>query len=174
VQRVGTQIIETLRINRDMTRRQARIEAVEMLARVGLPRPAVQVRSYPHELSGGQRQRIMIALATASQPKLLLADEPTTALDVLTQKQILELLTQMRRDLGMAMMLVSHDFGVIAQMCDRVAVMTDGVVVETGPVTEVYDNPQHPYTKSLLASVPRLETAAEADRSGLLRRAGKV
>lgn len=157
VYRVGAQISETLRCNLGLDRAAARREGIALLERVGIPRPDRNYLSYPHELSGGMRQRVMIALATASKPRLLLADEPTTALDVLTQKQILELLAEMRRDLGMSMVLVSHDFGVIAQMCDKVAVMYDGTIVETGPVGQIYDSPQHPYTKSLLAAVPQLE-----------------
>jgi ABC-type dipeptide/oligopeptide/nickel transport system ATPase component len=157
VYRIGAQLSETLRRNLGVNRAEARSQAVTLLERVGIPHADRHYQSYPHELSGGMRQRVMIALATASKPRLLLADEPTTALDVLTQKQILELLTEMRRDLGMSMLLVSHDFGVIAQMCDRVAVMVQGAIVEAGPVAKIYDAPEHPYTKSLLAAVPRLE-----------------
>ncbi|MGB8195858.1 MAG: ABC transporter ATP-binding protein [Acidimicrobiales bacterium] len=157
--RVGAQISETLRLNKGLDKHAARQTAIDMLERVGIPNPAQNYLSYPHELSGGMRQRIMIALATAAGPKLLVADEPTTALDVLTQKEILQLLSEMRRDLGMAILLVSHDFGVIAQMCDRVLVMYGGRIVESGPVDEIYYRPRHPYTKGLLASVPELESA---------------
>ena len=157
--RVGAQISETLRLNKGIDRKQAKQAAITMLERVGIPRPERHYLSYPHELSGGMRQRVMIALATASKPKLLVADEPTTALDVMTQKEILLLLSQMRRELGMSILLVSHDFGVIAQMCDRVIVMYGGRIVETGPVEEIYYRPRHPYTQGLLASVPELESA---------------
>jgi oligopeptide/dipeptide ABC transporter ATP-binding protein len=157
--RIGTQISETIRLNKGFNRQQARQLAISMLDRVGIPRPEQCYSSYPHELSGGMRQRVMIALATVGKPKLLVADEPTTALDVLTQKEILVLLTEMRRDLGMAILLVSHDFGVIAQMCDRVIVMYGGRIVESGPVETIYHHPRHPYTKGLLASVPELESA---------------
>jgi oligopeptide/dipeptide ABC transporter ATP-binding protein len=164
VYRVGDQIVETLRANRGLDKAAARAEAAALLDRVGIPDPARRLLAYPHELSGGMRQRVMIALATASQPRLLIADEPTTALDVTTQAQILELVLEMRERLGMAVLLVSHDFGVIAQVCDRVAVMYGGHIVETGPVAAIYDDPQHPYTKALLESVPELE-AAGRDRS---------
>ncbi len=162
--RIGHQLSGTIRTNLGLDRTEARNVAIEMLDRVGIPRPDHVYRSYPHELSGGMRQRVMIALATAGRPRLLLADEPTTALDVLTQKQILLLLDEMRRERNMAMLLVSHDFGVIAQMCDRVAVMYGGQIVETGPVVDIYDDPQHPYTRSLLASVPNLEPSAHERR----------
>jgi oligopeptide/dipeptide ABC transporter ATP-binding protein len=168
VYRVGDQLVETLRANRDMDKKAAKAEAIALLDRVGIPDPARRLLSYPHELSGGMRQRVMIALATASEPRLLIADEPTTALDVTTQAQILALLLKMRDELGMAILLVSHDFGVIAQVCDRVAVMYGGHIVETGPVEAIYDNPQHPYTRALLESVPELESAGRAQpREGI-------
>jgi oligopeptide/dipeptide ABC transporter ATP-binding protein len=162
--RIGAQVAETLRVNRGASRRAARREAVELLDQVGILDPERRYYSYPHELSGGMCQRVMIALATASRPRLLLADEPTTALDVTTQAQILRLLAEMRRDEGMTMLLVSHDFGVIAQMCDRVAVMYGGHVVETGPAEAIYHDPQHPYTRALLESIPELDSADEASR----------
>ncbi|MEO6570722.1 MAG: ABC transporter ATP-binding protein [Ilumatobacteraceae bacterium] len=165
--RIGNQMSTTLRTNLGLDRSAARSVAIEMLDGVGIPRADHVYRSYPHELSGGMRQRVMIALATAGQPRLLLADEPTTALDVLTQKQILLLLADMRRERNMAMLLVSHDFGVIAQMCDRVAVMYGGRIVETGAVADIYDDPHHPYTRSLLRSVPTLERTDRADRRDL-------
>jgi ABC-type dipeptide/oligopeptide/nickel transport system ATPase component len=136
--RVGAQIAETLKVNRGMGRGAAKTEAVALLDRVGIEDPERRARAYPHELSGGMCQRVMIAIATASSPRLMLADEPTTALDVTTQAQILKLLGQMRAEEGMAMLLVSHDFGVIAQACDRVAVMYGGHIVETGPVETIY------------------------------------
>jgi oligopeptide/dipeptide ABC transporter ATP-binding protein len=157
VRRVGAQVAETLRLNRGQGRAEAKREAIALLDRVGIDDPERRARSYPHELSGGMCQRVMIALATASHPRLLLADEPTTALDVTTQAQILSLLAEMRREQGMTMLLVSHDFGVIAEVCDRVAVMYGGYVVETGPIDAIYHDPQHPYTKALLESIPELD-----------------
>jgi oligopeptide/dipeptide ABC transporter ATP-binding protein len=162
--RVGDQVAETLRVNLGMGKAQARAHAVELLDGVGIADPERRALSYPHELSGGMRQRVMIALATASQPRLLLADEPTTALDVTTQAQILALLTRLRDERGMSVLLVSHDFGVIARVCDRVAVMYGGHVVETGPIDALYNDAQHPYTHALLESVPRLESAGRATR----------
>jgi oligopeptide/dipeptide ABC transporter ATP-binding protein len=162
--KVGAQVAETLRVNRGRSRREAKSEAVELLDKVGIVDPERRYNSYPHELSGGMCQRVMIALATASHPRLLLADEPTTALDVTTQAQILKLLTEMRREQGMAMLLVSHDFGVIAEVCDRVAVMYGGHVVETGPVDAIYHDPQHPYTRALLDSIPELDAAGTTSR----------
>ena len=143
---------------------EARTRAVQLLDEVGIPDPERRALSYPHELSGGMRQRVMIALATASEPRLLLADEPTTALDVTTQAQILALLTSLREKRGLAVLLVSHDFGVIAQVCDRVAVMYGGYVVETGTLEQLYTDAQHPYTRALLESVPRLESAGHPAR----------
>ena len=168
VTRVGSQIGETLRVNRGLSRDAARKEAVALLDRVGIEDPERRSRSYPHELSGGMCQRVMIAIATASTPRLMLADEPTTALDVTTQAQILKLLGQMRAEAGMAMLLVSHDFGVIAQACDRVAVMYGGHIVETGPVETIYHEPEHPYTRALLDSVPELDSAGNVQRRAAL------
>jgi oligopeptide/dipeptide ABC transporter ATP-binding protein len=159
VMRIGAQIAETLRVNRGLGRDAARREAVALLERVGIEDPERRYRAYPHELSGGMCQRVMIAIATASNPRLMLADEPTSALDVTTQAQILKLLGQMRAEQGMAMLLVSHDFGVIAQACDRVAVMYGGHIVETGPVETIYHESEHPYTRALLDSVPELDSA---------------
>jgi oligopeptide/dipeptide ABC transporter ATP-binding protein len=166
--RVGAQIAETLKVNRGMGRGAAKTEAVALLDRVGIEDPERRARAYPHELSGGMCQRVMIAIATASSPRLMLADEPTTALDVTTQAQILKLLGQMRAEEGMAMLLVSHDFGVIAQACDRVAVMYGGHIVETGPVETIYHEPEHPYTKALLNSVPELDSAGNVQRRAAL------
>jgi oligopeptide/dipeptide ABC transporter ATP-binding protein len=164
--RVRDQLTETLRLNLGMGKAEARRHAVELLDGVGIPDPERRALSYPHELSGGMRQRVMIALATASRPRLLLADEPTTALDVTTQAQILALLMRLREERGMAVLLVSHDFGVIAQVCDRVAVMYGGHIVETGPIATIYRNAQHPYTRALLESVPELESAGKPSRRG--------
>jgi oligopeptide/dipeptide ABC transporter ATP-binding protein len=166
--RAGAQIAETLRVNRGLGRAAAKTEAVALLDRVGIEDPERRYRAYPHELSGGMAQRVMIAIATASSPRLMLADEPTTALDVTTQAQILKLLGQMRAEEGMAMLLVSHDFGVIAQACDRVAVMYGGHIVETGPVETIYHNPEHPYTRALLNSVPELDSAGNVQRRAAL------
>jgi oligopeptide/dipeptide ABC transporter ATP-binding protein len=154
VARIGDQITETLRLNLGLNSKEAAERAVEELRNVGIPAAEKRVRSYPHELSGGMRQRVMFAIATAARPRLLLADEPTTALDVTTQAQILALLTRLREETGLATVLVSHDFGVIAQACDSVAVMYAGSIVERGPVREIYAHAQHPYTLGLIESIP--------------------
>jgi oligopeptide/dipeptide ABC transporter ATP-binding protein len=164
--RVRDQVVETLRANVGMGKAEARAHTIELLDGVGIPDPERRALSFPHELSGGMRQRVMIALATASRPRLLLADEPTTALDVTTQAQILALLMRLRAERGMAVLLVSHDFGVIAQVCDRVAVMYGGHIVETGPIATIYRDAQHPYTRALLESVPELESAGKPSRRG--------
>lgn len=164
VHRIGRQLTETLRVNRGLGRSEARREAIALLDGVGIPDPGRRFAAYPHELSGGMRQRVMIALATCSQPRLLIADEPTTALDVTTQRQILELLARLRDEQGTSILLVSHDFGVIAQLCDRVVVMYGGHTVERGPIEDLYDAPAHPYTKALLESVPTLEPARPGTR----------
>jgi oligopeptide/dipeptide ABC transporter ATP-binding protein len=162
--RVGEQLSETLRVNVGLRRTQARQRAIELLDRVEIDNPQRRYNAYPHELSGGMRQRVMIALAIAGRPKLLVADEPTTALDVTTQAQILTLLLQLRQEEDMAVLLVSHDFGVIAQVCDRVAVMYGGYVVEAGTVERVYAQPEHPYTRALLESIPDLQAAGTGRR----------
>ncbi len=162
--RIGTQLTETLRANLGLSKAQARSRGVELLDGVGIPDPERRALAYPHELSGGMRQRVMIALATASEPRLLLADEPTTALDVTTQAQILALLQRLRDEQQLAVLLVSHDFGVIAQVCDRVAVMYGGYIVESAPIATIYNEPEHPYTQALLRSVPDLESAGSVKR----------
>jgi oligopeptide/dipeptide ABC transporter ATP-binding protein len=162
--RVGHQLAETLRKNLGLSRQAARARAIELLDQVDIPEPAKRFSAYPHELSGGMRQRVMIALAVASSPKLLIADEPTTALDVTTQAQILKLLVRLRDETGMAVLFVSHDIGVVAQICDAVAVMYGGYVVESGPVDAVIRQPQHPYTRALLQSIPSIEQAGERSR----------
>ncbi|MEO6623904.1 MAG: ABC transporter ATP-binding protein [Burkholderiaceae bacterium] len=156
VMRVGEQIGEVLRWHLDMRGPAARAEGISLLSRVEMPDPERQIDSYPHELSGGMRQRVMIAMALAGRPRLLIADEPTTALDVTIQAQILELVRKIQRDAGMSVLLITHDLGVIAEMCDRVAVMYAGRVVEIGSVLDIFDRPAHPYTRGLLASRPRI------------------
>jgi oligopeptide/dipeptide ABC transporter ATP-binding protein len=153
---VGTQLVETLRVKAGLSRRAAARRAVDLLDRVGIPSPERRVNDYPHQLSGGMRQRVMIALAVATDPVLLLADEPTTALDVTIQDQILALLADLQEETGMAMILVSHDLAVIGQCCHDVAVMYAGKVVEMGSVDAVLDHPRHPYTAGLLAAMPDL------------------
>jgi oligopeptide/dipeptide ABC transporter ATP-binding protein len=155
---VGDQIAEALRIHRPVSRRDARRRAVELLTEVGLPDPARRVRSHPHELSGGQQQRVMIAMALACEPALLIADEPTTALDVTVEAQILELLRRMQRDHGTALLFVTHDMGVVAEMADRVLVMYAGKVVEQGAVGDVLRDPRNPYTRALIESIPTPDT----------------
>ena len=151
---VGDQIGEPLRLHRGMGRTQARTEAVRLMREVGIPDPERRVDDYPHQLSGGMRQRVMIAMALSCEPSLLIADEPTTALDVTIQAQILELLADLRARHGMAVLLITHDLGVVAEVCDRVAVMYAGQLVETGTVEQIFTDAQHPYTKGLLGSLP--------------------
>jgi oligopeptide/dipeptide ABC transporter ATP-binding protein len=153
---VGDQIAESVRIHRGAGRHVARGRALEMLKLVGIPEAERRLDDYPHQLSGGMRQRVMIAMALACDPKLIIADEPTTALDVTIQAQILELLVEVRERLGMAILLITHDLGVVAEMCDDVVVMYAGRVVERGPVADVFASPQHPYTEALLQSIPML------------------
>jgi ABC-type glutathione transport system ATPase component len=158
---VGRQVGEALVVHHGLDARAARRRAIELLADMRIPEPEKRVDAYPHELSGGMRQRVMIAAALACQPSLLIADEPTTALDVTVQAQILDLLRQLRRSRGLSIVLVSHDLGVIAEMCDRVVVMKDGQVVETGPVAQVIERPMAEYTRRLIASQPALMPPAE-------------
>ena len=156
--RVGDQVAEVARIHGGATRGAARERAVAMLGAVGLPDPPARARDYPHELSGGMRQRVMLAMALLLRPALLIADEPTTALDVTVQAQILELLAALQREMGMAVLLITHDFGVIAERAQRVLVMYAGQVVEESPVQPLFAAPHHPYTQGLLAAVPRVGT----------------
>ena len=158
---IGTQIEEVVRAHTDLPPRQ---RAVEMLRHVGIPAPELRLADYPHQFSGGMRQRIMIAIALCCRPKLLIADEPTTALDVTIQAQVLELIAAMRQELGMSVVLITHDLGVVAEYCDRVAVMYAGQVVETGSTAQVIEAPVHPYTRGLLASLPRLDAPEGALR----------
>ena len=162
---VGDQIAEAAIIHQGLSRRAARARAIEMLTLVGMPDPAGRVDHYPHQLSGGMRQRVMIAMALVCHPKVLIADEPTTALDVTIQAQILELLERLQRELGMAIMLITHDLGVVAGTADRVVVMYAGQVVETATTPELFARPRHPYTEGLLAAVPRVDTPREQLRA---------
>ena len=158
---VGWQIAEQLRAHQRMTRRAgARARAIELLAEVGIPNPERRVDDYPHQFSGGMRQRVMIAMALSCNPALLIADEPTTALDVTIQAQILELMKTLRRDHGSSILLITHDMGVVADIAERVVVMYAGSVVEEGPKRAVFRDPQHPYTWGLLGSIPRVDAAA--------------
>jgi oligopeptide/dipeptide ABC transporter ATP-binding protein len=154
---VGTQLGEVLRRHMGMTKKQAAERSVELLDLVGISFPRQRVKQYPHEFSGGMRQRVMIAMALACEPELLIADEPTTALDVTIQAQILELVADLRDRLGLAVLLITHDLGVVAGLCDRVAVMYGGKLVETAPADELFASPAHPYARGLLNSTPRLD-----------------
>jgi peptide/nickel transport system ATP-binding protein len=154
---VGEQIAETLIRHRGLTRAQARACAIELLRDVQIPSPEQRVDDYPHKLSGGMRQRVMVAIALACDPQLLIADEPTTALDVTIQAQVLDLIRGLKRKTNAAIVLISHDLGVVAEICDEVAVMYAGEIVEHAPVDALFKNPQHPYTIGLLASIPRLD-----------------
>jgi len=161
VMRVGDQIAEGPRVHLGKSRSQARQTALDLMRKVGIPDPARRAQAYPHELSGGMRQRVMIAIALACEPQLILCDEPTTALDVTIQDQILKLLSAMRRDLGVSVVFVTHDLAVVAETCERIAVMYAGQVVETGTVDEVFRAPRHPYTLGLLRSVPRFDVVRQ-------------
>ena len=156
--RVSRQLTEVLEVHRGASRAEARRAAMTMLERVGIPDPARRIDQYPHQFSGGMRQRVMIAMALLCEPEVLFADEPTTALDVTIQAQILELIAELRHSLGTAVVLITHDLGVVAGSTDRVAVMYAGRIVETGPTAAVFAHPQHPYTRGLLASTPRIDT----------------
>ena len=157
VHTVGDQIIETILIHQQVDKAEARQQALEMLRRVGMPNPARNIDQYTFNLSGGMRQRAMVALSLSCQPKLLIADEPTTAVDVTIQAQMLELLRDIQADLGMAIIMITHDLGVIAELTDRVMIMYLGKEVEHGTVEDVFHRPQHPYTRGLLASIPKME-----------------
>src|SRR5881296_391338 len=159
---VGEQIIEALRLHRGLSRKEARRAAIEAMQEVAITDPDLRVDDYPHQLSGGMRQRVMIAMALACDPKLLIADEPTTALDVTIQAQILELLNELRRTRELGVLLITHDLGVVAEVADRVAVMYTGRIVEESPVEELFARPKHPYTEGLLRSVPKLTEAEVA------------
>ncbi len=158
VHRIGKQLSESLILHKGLTKKEAWKEAIELLDVVGIPSPEMRASEYPHQLSGGMRQRVVIAIALACKPDLIIADEPTTALDVTVQAQILDLLKSLQKENGSSVILITHDLGVIAETCDEVVVMYAGRVVEQAPVVELFKNPQHAYTKGLLASIPRLET----------------
>lgn len=171
VHTVGNQIGESLRVHTGISRKEARARSVELLERVRVPGPERVVDSYPFQLSGGMRQRVMIAMALACDPRVLIADEPTTALDVTTQAQILDLLADLRRNIGMGVLFITHDMGVVAEIADEVAVMYLGTVVEQGPVDEIFHDPRHPYTRALLEAVPNF---GAADRARLTTIQGSV
>ena len=160
---IGNQIMEVILLHTDKNKEQARARAKELLELVGINEPEKRLKQYPHELSGGMRQRVMIAIALACEPKLLIADEPTTALDVTIQAQILELMMELKEQHGMAIIMITHDLGVVASMCDRIAVMYAGRIVEYGTTDDIFYNPKHEYTKGLLKSIPRLD-AKEHER----------
>ena len=155
---IGNQIREVLKLHTGKSKDQIQARAIELLELVGINEPEKRLKQYPHELSGGMRQRVMIAIALACEPKLLIADEPTTALDVTIQAQILELMMELKKKLGMAIMMITHDLGVVASMCDRIAVMYAGNIVEYGTTDDIFYNPKHEYTKGLIRSIPRMDS----------------
>lgn len=169
---VGSQMLEVFPKGTD--KKQVRQRSIELLRSVGLAEPELLLKNYPHELSGGMRQRVMIAMAIANNPKLLIADEPTTALDVTIQAQIMKLIREVQSSLGMAMILITHDLGVVFEMCDYVHVMYAGKIVESCPVTELYDQPAHPYTRGLLDSLPAIDTIDRSQKSRLKTIGGNV
>jgi peptide/nickel transport system ATP-binding protein len=167
---VGRQIGETLRMHQGLDKQAALARAVELLTLVGIPEPARRVGEYPHQLSGGMRQRVMIAMALACNPRLLIADEPTTALDVTIQAQILQLMLDLKRRVGAAIILITHDLGVVAEIAERVMVMYAGRKVEEAPVAELFSSPRHPYTKGLLGALPKLGSSL----TGAARRLAEI
>lgn len=154
---IGNQMIEAIRLHQKMNKKEARLKAIQMLDKVGIPRADSIIDEYPHQLSGGMRQRVMIAMAMSCDPDILIADEPTTALDVTIQAQILDLMRQLNEEIGTAILLITHDLGVVAEMCDRVIVMYSGQIVEEGTVREILKDPKHPYTKGLIKSLPKID-----------------
>jgi peptide/nickel transport system ATP-binding protein len=171
---VGRQIGETLRLHQGLSAQQAEQKAIEMLTLVGIPEPVRRVREYPHQLSGGMRQRVMIAIALACNPKLLIADEPTTALDVTIQAQILDLMRDLKHRVGAAIILITHDLGVVAEVAERVVVMYAGRKVEEAKVHALFANPRHPYTQGLLGSVPKLGSSLTGTETRLAEIPGLV
>ena len=161
IHQVGKQIAESVRLHSKATKKEALAKAQQFLELCGIPDPAQRMKEYPHQLSGGMRQRVMIAIALASNPDLLIADEPTTALDVTIQAQILELMKSIKRDRDMSIIMITHDLGIVYDFCDRVAVVYTGEVVETAPVKELFSNPLHPYTEGLIGALPKLGSAKE-------------
>ena len=161
---IGNQVMEMILEHEKMTKREARARAIEMLKLVGIPAAEKRIDSYPHEFSGGMRQRVMIALALSCNPKLLIADEPTTALDVTIQAQILSLIKSLNKQFGMTTMLITHDLGVVATVCDKVAVMYGGLIMEYGTVDEIFYHPRHPYTMGLLGSIPQVDAGEKRSR----------
>jgi len=160
---VGNQLTEVFRVHRGLGRTEARQSSIDMLAKVGVPVPERRIREYPYQLSGGMRQRVMIAMALACRPALLLADEPTTALDVSIQAQILDLMTALKSELNTAILLITHDLGVVAEVTQRVAVMYTGKIMEEAPTLDLFDAPLHPYTRGLLTSIPRADASFEIE-----------
>ncbi len=171
---IGSQIVEAIRLHQKLNRSDAKDKAIQMLKLVGIPAPERRIDEYPHQLSGGMRQRVMIAMALSCNPSLLICDEPTTALDVTIQAQILELMRKIREELGMSMILITHDLGVVAETADDVAVMYAGKIVEYGPVADIFNHPRHPYTKGLLESIPKLGQKRSGERVHLSTIPGMV
>src|SRR5919202_337604 len=167
VHRIGHQLVEAIQLHRDVTKKQARGRALELLKAVGIPRAERRIDDYPHQFSGGMRQRVMIAMALVNDPDLLIADEPTTALDVTTQAQILNLMTTLQEEFGSAIIMITHDLGVVAEVADEVVVMYAAEVVEKAPVDRLFKRPRHPYTWGLLGSLPRLD--ADVERLGQIK-----
>ena len=167
-QKVGFQIDETLIIHRNLNKKEARTRTIDLLKKVRIPEPETKVDSYPHQLSGGQRQRIMIAMALANEPELLIADEPTTALDVTVEKTLLELLSDLQKEFGMSILFITHDLNIVKKFSDEVCVMKDGKIVESGEVQKLFDNPQHPYTIKLLNSIPGKKDLMNLEKNILL------
>ena len=172
-QRVGTQIDETLIIHKGLTKKEARKKTISLMSKVKIPDPASKVKAYPHQLSGGQRQRIMIAMALANEPELLIADEPTTALDVTVEKTLLELLSELQKEFGMSILFITHDLNIVKKFSDDVCVMKSGEIVESGSVQDIFSNPTHSYTKKLLDSIPK-ENDILNTNEGVLLKASEV